>query len=349
MSWSSLIIGLIIGWAAEWVIDWVYWRRRTSDGSVEADNLRAQNKRLRADLDVAAEPVERLKADLAATNEQLSASRTELANLRAQPSAAPAAAAPAADLSGELQRLHARRIVERGEAAFLSDPLAQLRADHARLSEQPPAASAPAANTFATQQMSAAEVQAALELEGLRAENRQLQAENERLAAQISAGAPVANTFATQQMSAAEVQAALAAEQRRSAPNTFATQQLSAAEVQSALAAEGQARSRAVGESDDSARLRADLADANGQLAQLRAELAALRGKPARDPLIDINGIGPVIEKRLFEAGILTFAQLAAESPARLREIARLKEWQDADPNAWIAEARQRAGQQSEG
>ena len=309
MSWTSLIIGVLIGWAVEWVIDWVYWRRRTSDGSAEAENLRAQNKRLRADLDAAAEPVARLKADLAATNEQLSASRAELANLRAQP-----AAAPAADLSGEVQRLHARRIVERGEAAFLRDQLAQLRGEQA---------SPPAANTFATQQMSGADVQAALELEGLRAENRQLQAENQRLSAQISAGAPVANTFATQQ--------------------------LSAAEVQSALAAEGQARSRAVGESDGSDGLRAELDTANRQVAQLRAELAALRGTPARDALIDINGIGPVIEKRLFEAGITTFAQLAAESPARLRDIARLKDWQDADPNAWIAEARSRAGQQSEG
>ena len=58
-----------------------------------------------------------------------------------------------------------------------------------------------------------------------------------------------------------------------------------------------------------------------------------------RDPLIDINGIGPVYQRRLFDAGVYTFADLAALTPERVREIVRPQSWQDVDPAAWIAEA----------
>ena len=64
-------------------------------------------------------------------------------------------------------------------------------------------------------------------------------------------------------------------------------------------------------------------------------------GEQQRDPLIDINGIGPVYEQRLFDAGIYTFADLAAQSPARLRELVGAKSWQETETEAWIAEARQ--------
>jgi predicted flap endonuclease-1-like 5' DNA nuclease len=62
-----------------------------------------------------------------------------------------------------------------------------------------------------------------------------------------------------------------------------------------------------------------------------------------RDPLIDINGIGPVFEQRLFDAGIVTFAQLAEQTPERLREIVAAQSWQDIDAADWIAEAGRRA------
>ena len=81
--------------------------------------------------------------------------------------------------------------------------------------------------------------------------------------------------------------------------------------------------------------------------AQLRAELEAMRGELARvkvlhaDRLIDINGIGPVYERRLHDAGIYTFAELAAANPERLREIIGPEGWQNIDPAAWIAESQQ--------
>ena len=68
--------------------------------------------------------------------------------------------------------------------------------------------------------------------------------------------------------------------------------------------------------------------------------LANAVGERRRDPLIDINGIGPVYAQRLFDAGIYTFEELAAQSPARLRELVGAKAWQETDTAAWIAEAR---------
>ncbi|MBF2083729.1 MAG: substrate-binding domain-containing protein [Thermoleptolyngbya sp. C42_A2020_037] len=59
----------------------------------------------------------------------------------------------------------------------------------------------------------------------------------------------------------------------------------------------------------------------------------------ARDPLLDINGVGPVYEQKLFDAGITTFADLAAATPERLREILQPERWQRFTPDAWIAEA----------
>ncbi len=59
------------------------------------------------------------------------------------------------------------------------------------------------------------------------------------------------------------------------------------------------------------------------------------------DDLKVINGIGPVYEGRLNEAGIETFAALAASSVARIKEILDADELQthQVEPSSWIAEA----------
>jgi predicted flap endonuclease-1-like 5' DNA nuclease/cytoskeletal protein CcmA (bactofilin family) len=51
------------------------------------------------------------------------------------------------------------------------------------------------------------------------------------------------------------------------------------------------------------------------------AEVAA--AAPAVDDFTKINGIGPVFDQRLKEAGILTFADLAARTPAEIAEIVK--------------------------
>lgn len=67
--------------------------------------------------------------------------------------------------------------------------------------------------------------------------------------------------------------------------------------------------------------------------------------KPAgkREPLEKIQGIGPVYQKRLWEAGVLTFAQLAALEPEEVLRIVQPNPWQKVDAASWIREAAERA------
>jgi predicted flap endonuclease-1-like 5' DNA nuclease len=49
-----------------------------------------------------------------------------------------------------------------------------------------------------------------------------------------------------------------------------------------------------------------------------------------------LQGIGPAYARRLNEAGITTFAQLAEADPDEIREITAVTRW---DPQEWIDEA----------
>lgn len=65
---------------------------------------------------------------------------------------------------------------------------------------------------------------------------------------------------------------------------------------------------------------------------------APTAAKAAADDLTAIKGIGPVFAKRLNEAGIVTFADVAAASADQLREVTHATAV--ANPEEWIAEAR---------
>ena len=56
------------------------------------------------------------------------------------------------------------------------------------------------------------------------------------------------------------------------------------------------------------------------------------------DDLTVINGVGPTFAKRLNEAGIISFAQLAQLSPADVKTATNLADWQG-DPADWIEQA----------
>ncbi|MFN8481095.1 MAG: hypothetical protein U0074_25045, partial [Kouleothrix sp.] len=128
MNWFWLIVGLLVGWLVEWVIDWIYWRRGSSDNAAELENLRAQNRRLRADLDAATGSVNKIKAEAADVNGKLSAAlsdggtlRADNARLQAELQALRDSAASQTDASAELTRLRARMNVVKGAAASLDD------------------------------------------------------------------------------------------------------------------------------------------------------------------------------------------------------------------------------------
>lgn len=61
----------------------------------------------------------------------------------------------------------------------------------------------------------------------------------------------------------------------------------------------------------------------------------------SRDRLQKIHGIGDVFTRRFNEAGVFSFAQLAALTPERAREIINPEEWQAIEPDQWIEEAKQ--------
>jgi predicted flap endonuclease-1-like 5' DNA nuclease len=101
-------------------------------------------------------------------------------------------------------------------------------------------------------------------------------------------------------------------------------------------------------------RLRTELAAAQNEIRQLQNQLAELTwpAKEAiaqlvqRDPLEQINGIGPVFAQRLHDAGIFRFAELAAATPETIRLAVQPEAWQRVDAEQWIARAAELAEQQ---
>ena len=109
----------------------------------------------------------------------------------------------------------------------------------------------------------------------------------------------------------------------------------------------------------DTQRLRDQLEQAQSEIDTLRAQLDSsaqagleagatrrttvpLTGQPVvitADRLETIKGIGPVFAKRLNEAGIFTFADLANADPDALRGMVEAQDWQATDTAAWIIEA----------
>ncbi len=80
------------------------------------------------------------------------------------------------------------------------------------------------------------------------------------------------------------------------------------------------------------------------KLAEKTGTVGAVWNGIVPDDLTAIRGIGEVFEQRLFDAGVLTFSDLAKKSVAELQAIIQPRNWQKVDLAAWIAEAQARAG-----
>lgn len=59
----------------------------------------------------------------------------------------------------------------------------------------------------------------------------------------------------------------------------------------------------------------------------------------AADDLTKISGIGPAFARRLNDAGVTSYSQLAGMTAEEVRTRASLSEWQG-DPDDWISQAR---------
>lgn len=96
-------------------------------------------------------------------------------------------------------------------------------------------------------------------------------------------------------------------------------------------------------------KLQNDRSHLENRVLELQAELeAAMEQAPeviikevfrASDRLEKIKGIGSVFAKRLNEAGIFTFEQIAEADPVWLEEVVEAKAWQDVVAEEWVAEA----------
>jgi len=85
------------------------------------------------------------------------------------------------------------------------------------------------------------------------------------------------------------------------------------------------------------------LAALESEMEQARAE--AEKPKPAPEQDLElISGIGPVFAKRLKNAGINSYADLAKLAPQEVRDIVNVKKWQRLDAVSWIAQAVELSG-----
>ncbi len=95
---------------------------------------------------------------------------------------------------------------------------------------------------------------------------------------------------------------------------------------------------------DEITRLKGDLEQSNSAFASSKKELGELRAiapqsGDIRDDLEEIDGIGPVFERKLYDAGIFTFEQLAGTAPEKIRAIIAPQKWQKIEPEKWIVES----------
>jgi predicted flap endonuclease-1-like 5' DNA nuclease len=311
--WQALIIGLLAGWVIEWVIDWLYWRGRVSGLTAEIGSLTAERDRLRADLDVArrdAAEVGTLRtalADCRANGERLAA------DLKTAGSLAP-------QLRAELERTKGELVTAQGLAGERQTTIDRLEAELRAARETPqrtalfteaPTLGAPA--VLGT-------VAGVATADGLHSENQRLRGELESLRSSYAA------LRRDQRDPLIDINGIGPVYEKKlfdAGVNTF--DDLSAMTPDQVLAIIKPERWQDI--------------DAVAWIAE--AATMAQRSRPS--PLRVIDGIGVVYEKKLFDANIYTFEQLAALSPDQVRDIIKPEEWQKFEPEAWIAEARARA------
>ncbi len=317
--WTGVLLGFIAGWVAEWIIDWNYWRRRTrivhtATGESAAlrgdlDQCRAETVRLQSDLTATAHLAQQRASEIAVLQAALDNARAELAQVRQQLNEREERIAGL-----EMAQASDRAEIERLKSATHlpeQEPVSRYVAPETTLLQ---GTAAPSATTFATARL--AEDDVAAELARLRAE-----LEEERRAHLLLRGSrrdPLIDINGI----------GLVYEKRLNAAGVQTFAELAALTPE---------------------RIRSIIKPESWQLFEPEKwiEEARLRLRQANpDPLIDINGIGPVYQKKLFDAGIYTFEQIASMTPDQIAAIIQPEEWQNVDFNRWITEAAQFASRQ---
>lgn len=367
MAWYWwLILGALIGWLVEWVIDWVYWRNRVSELREQSAKYEAEIEAMRGERDQASLTLRTLRSDTERAQGELAALRGEyeqsqglVATLRDDNQRAQA---EATTLRTENQRLSrdlavaledARALTGlRGEFDQLQTNFAAASAERDQLNAELDGARSRRAE-FDTQLQ-----RAKGELESLRSQLAGCGDERGSLQSEL---ASLRGTATEREQEAGSLRARLAefmaagaarAEKLVDSGKAFfaggvderheETPELGFSPGGEVVADDVVATTEA-GPAVFGATLGAEIPETDAQVT-----LDGEAGAPTqyRDPLIDIDGIGPAYEQRLFAANIMTFDQLAGLSPDQVRRIVEPDRWQEVELSAceaWIADARQRA------
>lgn len=322
--WVGLILGLLIGLIAMWVVDWLYWRRRLRtlvdvNTLLESNGTTLRNANIQAERELKGQ--RSLYEQVVAKSDQLRNDHEQALALQATLRADNERIAD--ETRSQLAMLHAEREQLGEEVRLLRQggdqaerTILVLRGEIEQLKQE-----LEAARGFESQlQVSLAERNTlSRDLAGLRAQSASADAERQGLMRELEE----LRMLRDHNVSNLE---ALHAQVRAMADHRDELQQeLVGLRNQTLQVANKQAAPLSSDEGND-----VD-PDTDGKQLQV--------GSTQRNVLSDIDGIGPVYQQRLYDAGVLTFAQLAALSPQRVREIIKPQSWQDIKPQHWIDEA----------
>jgi predicted flap endonuclease-1-like 5' DNA nuclease len=161
--------------------------------------------------------------------------------------------------------------------------------------------------------------------------------------------------------------------QARGQVSTLRTQQTDTTQLQQQLATAEAQVSELQAQQTEAVQLKTQLAAAEAQIGQLQAqqegatqrqaepleaqaaaasvegvdEATNQPGELVMDQLEVVKGIGPTYARRLNEAGILTYTDLAQQTPERIRELVGGAWLDDAEVQQWIEEAQSLAGREA--
>lgn len=296
-----IILGLIIGWVIEWVIDWLFWRKPGEQSLEKLTLAEAENERLQA---------------------QLAEAEQKLTNLTLTEREAKICQVKLADAEETIEQLCAELNAIAGQAPQEEDLLERIKGVWTSFARR---FSASGIFTFA--QLAESKPERVREI--INPEEWQ-EIEPESWIAR-------AKVFAQEK---AEASRRILGQYREYEQLHERLLQLEAENGWlQALAAGGASLSL----TEHEAQTRTlQFGDTDLNLDPFRPGLGVQTDfMPARkDRLEEIEGIGPVYAKRLNEAGLFSFWQLAEQTPERVREIINPEAWQKIDAESWIAQAR---------
>ncbi len=325
--WFTLLLGVIIGWLLQWLLDIFYFRRRHAE-------LAAQIQKGTDDLAARTADIEKLHQQVLAQQAQLTA---HLAAAAAAPAVvsqvvvAPAAAPPAPAVAAPGAALPAAALAGAGLAA------AALRSEEVSIEGPEPVVQAPTVEAA----LPAVEIPAA----AAEAEAPELTLEAPTVAVEAPAVEAEAGGIGLPGAAVVAGLGAAAVAALRSDEVSVETPEVASEAAPLEIAATGE-EIEIPGVEAEAAELGLPaVAALVGVAAAATREPEAVVTAPSAvevpDDFSRIKGIGPKYARLLKEAGITTYADLAATDPERLRSITNPPSWQRIDFGAWISQAQE--------